>query len=149
MTSGVYLDTNILIAAFETDTGKQSSVWAVLEAVEQGAFTAYTSQITLAELLPQPIANSRSTLVKLYRDLFAIHGFFDAVPITIEVLTEAAQVRADYRSVKLPDAIHLATARLCSCKAIFTADKRLDIIAGLTVVTPRPDSLDMLRVLTA
>ena len=55
-----------------------------------------------------------------------------SAPITRDVLIEAAAIRATTR-MKLPDAIHVATAVTCGCSALLTNDERLRATAGIPV----------------
>ena len=55
------------------------------------------------------------------------------VPIDRAVLLEAAQLRAA-TSLRLPDAIHVATARLTGCSAFISNDARLRAGAGPPVI---------------
>ncbi|NJO66954.1 MAG: type II toxin-antitoxin system VapC family toxin [Leptolyngbyaceae cyanobacterium RM1_405_57] len=55
------------------------------------------------------------------------------MPILRELLIDAAQVRAD-TGLKLPDAIHVATAVRSQCTTFLTNDDRLKNLGSLNVV---------------
>ena len=55
------------------------------------------------------------------------------VPITRALLIEAARLRASSR-LKLPDAIHLATALQYECPVFLTNDTRIRPLPGLDVL---------------
>jgi predicted nucleic acid-binding protein len=55
------------------------------------------------------------------------------VPITREVLVTAARLRAE-QGLKLPDAIHAATAQLTNCQQFLTNDTRFKNLPGLPVL---------------
>ena len=50
-----------------------------------------------------------------------------------EVLREGAQLRADFSSLKTPDAIHLAAALHYQCDEFWTNDNRLNPVAPALV----------------
>ena len=50
------------------------------------------------------------------------------------MLLEAARLRAVLPTLKLPDAIHAATARLHGCAVLLTNDTRLRAAPGLEVI---------------
>ncbi|MCW6507383.1 type II toxin-antitoxin system VapC family toxin [Hyphomicrobiales bacterium BP6-180914] len=133
------------MAAFEHVGTTQSHVWSVLKAIETGDLRGVTSEITLAELLLKLIVDGETELISLYKHLFSDHNVFDAVPTGLEILSEAARIRAGRMSIKLPDAIHLATAQHAGCFAILTNDRRLATPGGIPLVTIDPTSLDLLR----
>lgn len=147
MNRKVYLDTNIFVEAFER-VDRQSPIWKVLNAIEGGELDAITSEITFAELLPKLIIDGEADLIALYERLFSEGGIFDAVPITREVLFEAARIRAVRLSVRLPDAIHLATAVHAGCSVVLSNDQRLGSITQLPVVATGPDCLAKINAIT-
>jgi len=55
------------------------------------------------------------------------------LPVTSNVFTEAARLRADHPTLKTPDAIHLATALYHRCNEFWTNDERLAKL-GLGIV---------------
>ena len=57
------------------------------------------------------------------------------LPVSRSILVAAANLRATFGSqVKLPDAIHLASALEQSCTTFITNDKRLKGVQGIAVV---------------
>lgn len=57
----------------------------------------------------------------------------EVVPVSRDVLIEAARLRA-VANLRLPDAIHGATATLTGCETFLTNDRRLLAIPGIDVV---------------
>ena len=135
------------ITAFENRSVADAFVWRVLNAVEAGLIAAATSQMTLAEVLPKPLVTGR--LIQVYESLLSTQGALEVLPVTAEILGDAARIRADRLSIKFPDAIHIATARRSGCNVIYSADKRVASPLGLPVVQPVPSSLEQLQAFTA
>lgn len=144
----VYLDTNVFIAAYETRTARSDHAWWILDAIEASEFLAVTSELTLAEVLVRPLQDGDEELAARYHDIVTSNDGFDVAPVDRKVLIEAAMLRSFSRSLKLPDAIHMATARICSCDFIVSDDRRLPGITKMTVVQLGPHALDVLRALT-
>ena len=142
-----YFD-SMFITAFEEKTDVDTFVWRVLKAVEAGSLSAVTSQITLTEVLPKPFALEQLDLVPVYEDLLTKQGLVEVLPLTPEILSLASRIRADRLSIKPPDAIHLASARLSACRAILKADKRLASPIGPPIISPGPHSLEELYALS-
>ncbi|MEH2396173.1 PIN domain-containing protein [Nostoc sp.] len=55
------------------------------------------------------------------------------IPVSRQVLIEAAKLRASI-NIKLPDAIHAATALLTQCSTLLTNDQRFRSIPDLSVI---------------
>jgi predicted nucleic acid-binding protein len=56
------------------------------------------------------------------------------VPVNRDVLVAAARLRAE-TNMKLPDAIHAATARLTGCAQFLTNDAHVKTVPGLTILS--------------
>ncbi len=138
----VYLDANVFIAAFENPGAHSDHAWWVLEALERGEISGGTSEITIAELLVKPIELGDSELAASYEKMIVSVDRFEVVPVRRDILVEAAGIRARRSSIKLPDAIHIATARSLSCCFFLTGDRRLPLPEGIKSLTINPFTLD-------
>ncbi len=145
----VYLDTNIFIQAVEVTTIESVGAQDFLALLRDHPGAAVTSELTLAELIApsrhigRALALARRTT---YFDLFAASSFIAFHPVTREVLIDTADLRAAAlnagRSLKLPDAIHIATAIRAKCRYLMSLDRRLGPLArGMTLLEPEPESI--------
>ncbi|GBD49966.1 type II toxin-antitoxin system VapC family toxin [Methylopila sp. Yamaguchi] len=122
-----YLDANALIRAVEADDPVAMGVRSLL-ATRHAA--PVSSELTLAEVLVVPLrraqADPSDPMARVWRStyeaLFRKAGTIDAVPVSAELLLRAAELRAEHRSLRLPDAIHLATCLSARCDVIITQD---------------------------
>lgn len=156
----VYLDTNVLIYAFEGGSPNKVRLIELL-AGNDGSTPAYlfTSELTLAEVLVHPFSNNNFDLVQSYDNLLNNSAILIACPIDQSVLWHAALLRSHYSSLKLPDAIHLSTAMRMRCTHFLSADTGLglnyelpyakyDNIRGpvsLQIIRPDAETLDGLN----
>jgi predicted nucleic acid-binding protein len=140
MKAFIYLDTNLFIIMFERDDRTSKDGWAVLDAINHDQVTGVTSELAIAELLPKPIATADEGLEHAYIELFASALLF-AVPVSRPILLSAARLRASDKSLKLPDAIHVATALSTYCGCVLTEDLRINSPDELTRVTLTPSIL--------
>jgi len=132
----VYLDTNIVIYSVEGITPYGDILGQLLDAIDDGAIEAVTSELTLAEASVKPLAIGRPDLVTAYEQLVSSTGGRIVVPITRGVLRDAAEIRAA-SGLKLPDAIHLASARLSGCSTFLTNDTLVRATASPVVIQLR------------
>lgn len=126
----VYLDANIFIYALEGYPPFRPSLTTLFTAIEQHQITALTSELTLAEVLVKPIMDQRPDRQQAYREALRPRPGLQVIPISAGVLDEAAHLRAQH-SLKLPDAIHVATALQMQCTTLLTNDttlRRLNLI---------------------
>lgn len=122
----VYLDANLFIYAVEGYVALAAAVRSLFEAIESGRIKAVTSDLTIAEVLAKPLELGREDLVEVYRDLIERSGHIILVPIDRPLLVEAARLRASL-ALRLPDAIHVASAVHSGCAAFVTNDRRLSL----------------------
>jgi predicted nucleic acid-binding protein len=144
----IYLDTNVFIAAYETRGARSDHAWWILDAVEANEFLAVTSELTLAEVLVGPLQDGDEELAGHYHDIVSSDDGLDVAPVDRNVLIEAAMLRSFSRTLKLPDAIHVATARLRGCSFVVSDDRRLPSMPGTTIVQLGPHALDVMRAQT-
>ncbi len=129
-----YLDANVFIYAFEGHADFAAPLQHLFGAAARKALPAVTSELTLAEVLVRPFREGRADLAELYFRRLRPQGGLTVVPVSRTVLIEAAQLRAALPTLKLPDAIHAASARLHGCAVLLTNDTRLHAAAGIEVI---------------
>jgi predicted nucleic acid-binding protein len=130
----IYLDTNVWIYALEGYPAHAKILTRLLERIDQVDLLAVTSELALAEALVKPLAESKAPLQQLYEEALQSGDGLTVVPITREVLVTAARLRAQYPALKLPDAIHAATAQAFACSHFLTNDMRFGEVPNLIVV---------------
>jgi predicted nucleic acid-binding protein len=141
----VYFDVNVFIAAFENRGARSDHAWWLLSAVERGDLVGVTSELTLAELLVKPMLEQDGDLVHHYKELITPGEGFEVPVVSRDVLIEAAALRTVRLSLRLPDAVHVASARLSHCVAIVSDDRRLPFAPGLNLVQLGPHALQAIQ----
>lgn len=117
----VYLDANIIIYAVEGFAVYAVQLQALLNAIDAGEIITVTSELALAETLVKPLKDQQPVIQQAYRTFLTPTAAFEVVPIHRAILEDAAQWRATTK-LKLPDAIHLATALHKQCDSFLTND---------------------------
>jgi len=126
-----YLDSNVLIYGFEGRRGAvRSGVGAILRDIHLGRLRGCTSLITRAEVLVYPLRHSHLELANRYRALLSGEGAIVVQTLDQPTVDRAAELRAEYPVLRLPDALHLATALGSRCRSFITADRRLTVASG-------------------
>ncbi len=115
----IYLDTCLVIYAFEDHPRWGAPVRAALASEEPGRF-AISPLVTL-ECLVAPMRDGNLALQRYYEDGLRQ---LQMLPIPEDAYLRAAMLRARF-GIKTPDALHLATAIGHGCAALWTADDRL------------------------
>jgi predicted nucleic acid-binding protein len=126
----VYIDTNIFIYALEGYPIYVNELTELFRAIDDATAQAVTSELTLAEALVQPLKTGNLTLQGVYERAIQSGGGLSVVSVSRNVLRDAARLRT-VTGLKLPDAIHGATARLTLCGTVLTNDGRFRSVPGL------------------
>ncbi|MEM7461596.1 MAG: PIN domain-containing protein [Pseudomonadota bacterium] len=126
----LYLDTNVFIAAIEN---RHELAFDLLEIGALSTTTILcTSLLTIAELLVKPLKEENDRLVEIYKALADGNDGLSVGPVDKDSLYHASVLRANYRFLKLPDAIHLSTAIGFRCKYFVSFDDDLKKINAIT-----------------
>jgi predicted nucleic acid-binding protein len=123
----VTLDASVVIAVLDPADAHHTEAVSALEAVVDSGEEMTISASAYAEALVHPMRDRRGDVVD---------GFLDRLGVAIAELDRplarrAAALRADHASLRLPDAIVLATAQETDAR-LLTFDDRLDRFASGT-----------------
>jgi predicted nucleic acid-binding protein len=133
LTGPVYLDTNVFVYALEGYDQYRLPLSTVFEQIDRGSLQAVTSELPLAEVLVKPLSDRNPEREAAYHGALRPSACLHLMPVTRDVLVVAARLRAE-QGLKLPDAIHAATAQLTGCQQFLTNDSRFKTLPGLTVI---------------
>lgn len=123
--SKIYLDTCIVIYFVEKHPVYASKIERLITDLG-GDDTLCFSPLIRLECFVMPLRTKDAELKGHYESFFEAQEILE---ITAERFEEAAQLRADFNSLKTPDALHLATALHHDCDEFWTNCTRLDSAA--------------------
>ena len=135
----IYLDSNAFIYAIEGVGDNSSQLHSLFSALRHRAELAYTSEFTLAEVLPKANVIQRQS----YLTLILYSGLFNLLPVKRDILIETADYRRNLvrpslevrvSMPKLLDAIHIVTAIPAGCNTFVSSDRDLKLPVGMVRV---------------
>lgn len=129
----IAIDTCIWIYHLEAHPEFAKPAREVLAAVESGYCRAMISELTLMELLAGPLKQDRQDIADEYEVLLTHFPNLTLVPVSREILLDAARIRA-LRGIRTPDAIILATALRQQAHAVITNDLRWSDFPPVNVI---------------
>ncbi len=111
----VYVETPAIIYAVEPHPLYAPLLRPLWEAASAGQVTPISSALIITEALVMPLRNGNLALQASYEA-----ALFDAnlqlVPLSQDILREAARHRAGIAGLRTPDALHAATALVAGCR---------------------------------
>nr|VFK78968.1 MAG: Predicted nucleic acid-binding protein, contains PIN domain [Candidatus Kentron sp. SD] len=121
----IYFDSNLFIYLVEKIEPYAAILREIVRAAEGQKLTITTSDLTLSEVLVKPMERKNLTQQHAFLSVLRYAPRLERLAISQEILIRAAGIRAEYKSLKLPDAIHMATAQWASCNDFLTNDERI------------------------
>lgn len=126
----IYVDSNIWIYTLENVSDYSHSIEALFNAVDTGILTLATSELSLAEILVRPIKEKNTFEQEAYEEVIKDTNALSVIPVERSVLIQAAKIRSGTK-LKLPDAIHAASALSAGCTTFLTNDKQFRTVPAL------------------
>jgi predicted nucleic acid-binding protein len=136
----LYLDANVFIYAIEGNADIADPLRQLFDLFRARRGIGVTSELTLAEVLPKASDVQRRS----YLNMIVWSQIFDLHPVSRDILIETAEYREYAGMPKLPDAIHVVTAIRAGCRRVLSADLRLKLPEGYSVLSPAAESLTSL-----
>jgi predicted nucleic acid-binding protein len=137
----VYLDANVIIHVVEGHPKFSAVLCRLMDAIETKQIQAFTSEISWAEVMVVPIRENDKLRLLQFATLLTTPEALQLIPVDLTTLKQSAEIRAT-SSLRLPDAIHVATAKLASCTDFLTEDRRIS--GDFPFVVRRLADLDVL-----
>ena len=132
--SGVLcIDANIAIYTVEKHPSYSAVLRPLWESVAAGSLSVLMSELVLLETLVGPYRAGLTQLASDYETFFTLPGI-QLVPVSSDVLRQAARIRASVPRLRAPDAIHAASAMLNASGQLLTNDLGFRSLAGLNVI---------------
>ena len=131
----ILIDTSVWIYHFEQHAEFGAAASRIIEALEEGNFRGFGSELTLLELAVRPLQLGRQDIADEYELLLSYFPNFEVAPISRDILLDAAALRARHR-LRTPDAILLATGLRSGATAAVTNDDgwRVSAPAGIEII---------------
>ncbi len=129
----IHLDAGVLIGLLDADDAHHLAArTAIADAIDRADRLAMAAS-ALAECLVAPARRGEQAIA-------LVHGLRQRLPIEIvaldaELATAAARLRAKHRSLRLPDALVIATASVHAADALVTTDHRWPTAKALRLLT--------------
>ena len=130
----LYVDTAPLIYYVEEHPTYITKMDRIIDLTETTPLTAYSSVLTLTEVLVRPLSTGNERLAQEYLDILVISGTYNLIAITASIARIAADLRARY-NLRTPDALHIASAIATGCDAMLTNDFHLKRVQELSILS--------------
>lgn len=124
----IALDSSIYIHALNNSEELPLAA-KLLEALPKSKAVAYTSSLTILEVMVYPYRAHQEELIPEHLNFITGNGRITLIDLGRQLAMRVAEIRARY-NLKTPDAIQLATAIETDCQVFLTTDKDFQKVTG-------------------
>lgn len=129
----IFLDSMIFIYHFESNVRYTDKTTRIFNSIESHKTEAYTSTITVSEILYYPYKKKDVRLARKYKSVMNNFPHLSVLDIDFSCADIAAFISSKYR-LDLPDALQVACAIDAKAEYFITNDKKLKRIKEIKVV---------------
>jgi predicted nucleic acid-binding protein len=130
----IFLDTAPIIYFIEAHDQFGPLVKQVVEFMNENRIQAFTSVLTLSEVLPKPVETGNDELTEKFKAYLKNGPNLTLLPITDIIGETAGVLRGKYPHLKTVDAVQIATALDAEAEAFLTNDKKLSVIKEIKIL---------------
>ena len=130
----VFIDTAPIIYYIEAHPQYGPLVTDIVEAFQSGKLAAFSSVITLVEVLPKPIEAGNETLARQFSDFLRAGKNISMLEITADIAELAGRLRGRYTFLRTMDAIQIAASLEAKVAAFITNDSKLKKVKDIMVI---------------
>jgi predicted nucleic acid-binding protein len=130
----IFIDTAPIIYYIEAHPKFGPLSKEIIDALQSGKLTAYSSVITLTEVMPKPIQKGQNELASKFTE-FLINGKnLYLLEISEDIALEAGRLRGKYPGLRALDAVQLSTAISVEADGFLTNDNKLKQIKEIKIL---------------
>jgi len=130
----IFLDTAPVIYFIEAHHQFGPLVKQVVELMNENRIQAFTSVLTLSEVLPKPVETGNDELVEKFKTYLKNGPNLTMLPIGETIGETAGVLRGKYPYLKTVDAVQIAAALDAEADAFLTNDKKLSVIKEIKIL---------------
>lgn len=130
----VFIDTAPVIYYIEAHPKLGPLTKEIVDAFQSGVLNAFTSVITLVEVLPKPIEAGHEQLARRFADFLRYGKNLTLIEISADIAEMAGKLRGHYTFLRAMDAIQIAVALEVGADAFLTNDAKLKRIKEIKVL---------------
>ena len=132
--TSLFIDTAPIIYFIEAHPQFGPLSKKIFDSFLSGRFMAYSSVITLTEVLAKPVESGDEKLSRRFSEFLERGKNFELLEITAAIAKQAGRLRGQYPVLRALDAIQLAAAIDAGTEAFLTNDKKLQRVKEIKVL---------------
>lgn len=132
--NSVFLDTAPIIYFIEAHAEYGPLMKEMITRLKAGDLTAFTSVITIAEVLPKPVSQNKMQLIDRFLKFLRKGKNVNLLEISPDIAESAGRLRGKYDSLKTMDAIQVSAAISIGADVFITNDVKLKQVSEVKAI---------------
>ena len=132
--NSIFIDTAPIIYYIEAHQEYGPLMKEIVDCFQTNDLSAFTSVITITEVLPKLVSQNRGKLVEKFLNFLRNGKNFNLIEISADIAESAGRLRGKYDSLKAMDAIQLSAAINAGADAFITNDIKLKQVEEIRVI---------------
>ena len=121
----IFIDTAPIIYYIEAHPQFGALAKKVVDLCQSGRLKAFSSVITIAEVLPKPIQKGEDELAQKFIEFIKFGQQINLIDISVDIAEQSGRLRGQYPSLRALDALQISAALNIGADAFLTNDKKL------------------------
>jgi predicted nucleic acid-binding protein len=130
----LFIDTAPVIYYIEAHPQFGPLVKEIVNSFQSGGVAAFSSVLTLTEVLSKPIEAGDENLARKFAEFLKYGKNLGLIEISVDVAERAGRLRGQYPDLRTVDAVQISAAIGVGADAFVTNDKKLKRIKELNVI---------------
>ena len=130
----IFIDTAPIIYHIEAHPLFGLLMRKIVDILETKNIGAFSSVVTITEVLPKPVKAGRRDLVEKFVSFLRYSGSLELIDISANVAEKAGELRGRYEFLKTLDALQLSAALEGGAEAFLTNARKLKQIQELKII---------------
>lgn len=130
----LFIDTPPVIYYIEAHPQFGPLVKEIVDLFQSGGVAAFSSVLTLTEVLSKPIEAGDEDLARKFAEFLKYGKNLGLIEISVDVAERAGRLRGQYPDLRTVDAVQISAAIGVGADAFVTNDKKLKRIRELNVI---------------
>lgn len=130
----LFIDTAPIIYYIEAHSQFGPLVKILIETIQNEKLLAFTSVLTITEVLPKPIQLGKTDLATMFCDFLKRGKHLCLVDINTVIAENAGKLRGKYPALKAFDVIQISAAMYCNADVFITNDMNLKQVSDIDIL---------------
>jgi len=130
----IFIDTAPIIYYIEAHPQFGPLVKNIIDALQTGKFIAFSSVVTLTEVLPKPIEAGDEKLARRFAEFLKFGRNINLIEISESIADKAGRLRGKYSNLRTIDALQISAALDIDADLFLTNDATLKKIKEINVL---------------